>query len=1114
MPLSIRASKKLAAGMRCLAKAAVLAGSTALLTACGGSGGATSTDVSERQLRQGRFVDAPVANLDYSAGAITGVTDQGGYFLYEEQGQTVTFYLGGVAIGSAPASEVVHILDLSSAAGAIGDNANIRLAQLLQTLDQDQDASNGIQISDSTKSVVIAQGAPDLTSSSSAWATYLGAISARLGRPAVTPEAALAHAVASMPADAVCPVQGATYPLADIHGLGTFSTAGRSCKHKAQATAFYHDVLGDMTAREGEIRQSEVIANGASVAQRDVEALISQNIVANAMDWLGSLMEVEQLNGLTSNKDRTLRLLSVSTGVLQKSADLLLAFECEGELPCKDQQQSSLKAASVVLDVMARSAACTSADLARCAETLKSSIEVLSYFKITFGRVSLEQLGQFADLFVAWAVPAIDLVTSVDQLDRAKVLQVSGSFADAAIKTHTGFYLRSADEVANRNGWLNTLEILGEAIKVGADCAVRTLEHMKTCVGSVTAYVNRRASEIFVYAAAIDLADSTNFDADSIAAASVMISEILRHDGLYAALGHYGVPWPGADGPTVNAALSQLAWRVSSRARLTPTSTAMMLLGDYSKAVDYYRLYWSAVESSASALLAGRTTTCASVSLGPLRIQVPGGATLAAVNQAITLTVPVVSTAPLQGFIVDAGDGSVGSTPDSVLLHAYAAAGRYKVRATPVVRTPNGGLVACETRATTGVVTVAAGTQPPVGAAPTVASLNFMPTEPARLEVHFDQPMQPTFFTVGGYVPASSVWESSTKFVVTFSRYSPGGTITLKAPTASDPRGFRSAAGVALATDHVFQFPGTEPPVGIAPVATNLNFVSTVPPRLEVTFDRPMQPTYGTTGNYVPASSVWESSTKFVITFSSFTPGGSITLRAGSFISTTGAPMASDVTYQFPANSGALLARWTFDDCTGADSSGNGRNAMLNGGPACVAGRVGNALRFSGIDVLDNAVPQWLELPVNPGPALTFAAWFKWEPTTGYRSSGGNESIWAIGDTQTDTHSTGIWISGPTRSLFAYGTGEPAATAVPGQWMHVAFTSDGNVSRLYVNGEYVHKVVYATPINLTGQRQFISSFERQGFPTTRQVFSGLIDDARLYDKVLSAEEVRSVYIGN
>ncbi len=396
--------------------------------------------------------------------------------------------------------------------------------------------------------------------------------------------------------------------------------------------------------------------------------------------------------------------------------------------------------------------------------------------------------------------------------------------------------------------------------------------------------------------------------------------------------------------------------------------------------------------------------------------------------------------------------------------------------------------------------------------APAVVTPTFVAASPSRLEVTFSQPMAATYFTTGNYVPSTSVWESPTRFVVTFSSVTPGGTITLKAPTVADPRGFKSIAGVGLAQDYVFQFPATPPLVGPAPKVTSLNFVAAVPSRLEVNFDQAMRPGYGTTGGYVPASSVWETSTRFVITFNSVTPGGSITLQANSFASAAGTAMASDVTFTFPADSGALAVRWTFDDCTGADSSGNGRTAVLNGGPTCEAGRSGNALRFSGIDVLDNVVPQWLALPRNPGPALTFATWFKWEPTTGYRSSGLNESIWSIGDTQSDTNSTGIWISNATsRSLFAYGTSGTPAIAVPGEWMHVAFTSDGKVSKLYVNGEYVHEVIHTTPINLTGQPQYISSFERQGFPTLRHVFSGLIDNAQLYNRVLTADEVRSVY---
>lgn len=390
-----------------------------------------------------------------------------------------------------------------------------------------------------------------------------------------------------------------------------------------------------------------------------------------------------------------------------------------------------------------------------------------------------------------------------------------------------------------------------------------------------------------------------------------------------------------------------------------------------------------------------------------------------------------------------------------------------------------------------------------VSIAPAVASRTFVATAPARLEVTFSQPMNPTYFTTGSYVPSSSVWESPTKFVVTLSSYTPGGTITLMAPTATDPRGFRSAAGAGLAQDYVFQFPNTQPPVGIAPVATSLQFVATAPPRLEVSFDQPMRPNYFTTGSYTPSSSVWESTTKFVITFSSFTPGGSITLKADSFVSTTGAPMASDVTYQFPANSGALLARWAFDDCTGTDSSGNGRNAVLHGAPGCVVGRNGQGLQLNGHDT--EAEPwHWLELPANPGASVTFAAWIRWEPTNlGIR----DESIWAIGDILNDNNYIGLWLYRHTQALNIYGSSKSVPVAA-GAWTHVAVATDGQVTSLYVNGALADTFDRGSRVNLVGREQFISRF--RGL----RRFVGRVDDMRLYSRVMSPSEVQSIYLGN
>lgn len=183
---------------------------------------------------------------------------------------------------------------------------------------------------------------------------------------------------------------------------------------------------------------------------------------------------------------------------------------------------------------------------------------------------------------------------------------------------------------------------------------------------------------------------------------------------------------------------------------------------------------------------------------------------------------------------------------------------------------------------------------------PRVVNSTFVATAPARLEVNFSRPMEPTHIATGDGVPSSSVWASPTLFVVTFSSFTPGGTFTLKAPTAADASGFRSSAGVGLAQDHVFPFPTAPQPEAVAPTVTRVNFVAAVPARLEVDFDQPMGPGYGTPGEHSPASSVWETPTRFVITFDSFTPGGYITLLARYFVSAGGTAMASNVIFRFP----------------------------------------------------------------------------------------------------------------------------------------------------------------------------------------------------------------------
>ncbi|MEH6387216.1 carboxylesterase/lipase family protein [Pseudomonas profundi] len=95
----------------------------------------------------GVFVDSPVAGLRYETDSLNGHTDAQGRFQYNAD-ETVSFYIGDYPLGSAPAEQSLSPLDLVDGAEGVENETVNNIAVLLQTLDQDGDLNNGIQITD------------------------------------------------------------------------------------------------------------------------------------------------------------------------------------------------------------------------------------------------------------------------------------------------------------------------------------------------------------------------------------------------------------------------------------------------------------------------------------------------------------------------------------------------------------------------------------------------------------------------------------------------------------------------------------------------------------------------------------------------------------------------------------------------------------------------------------------------------------------------------------------------------------------------------------------------------------------------------------------------------
>lgn len=107
-------------------------------------GGGSSNDNGDSSTRVGVFTDSPVAGLAYQTDTREGVTGADGSFHYRD-GETVTFRLGDLELGSVQGAAQLSPLDLVDGADITSDRVTNMLV-LLQSLDQDRTLNNGIQI--------------------------------------------------------------------------------------------------------------------------------------------------------------------------------------------------------------------------------------------------------------------------------------------------------------------------------------------------------------------------------------------------------------------------------------------------------------------------------------------------------------------------------------------------------------------------------------------------------------------------------------------------------------------------------------------------------------------------------------------------------------------------------------------------------------------------------------------------------------------------------------------------------------------------------------------------------------------------------------------------------
>ena len=227
--------------------------------------------------------------------------------------------------------------------------------------------------------------------------------------------------------------------------------------------------------------------------------------------------------------------------------------------------------------------------------------------------------------------------------------------------------------------------------------------------------------------------------------------------------------------------------------------------------------------------------------------------------------------------------------------------------------------------------------------------------------------------------------------------------------------------------------------------------------------------------------------------------------------------MILDISLERPDVDDGLIGYWTFDEAGGKyafDASDNSRYARLSDGAALAfnEGKIGGALKNDGSR--DNAtVVDSAEL-INGLDAFSLCFWVKSNIThtdRGFingRTPNDKDEFFGFrynkdgrGGGENNVIKAGITTTSGSHSL------ESSGNVQTKEWQHLAFTwRSGEPMKLYINGvldnpSFIQPAISGTLSNV--DKLVIG----RGGKDRRRGWNGLIDDVRLYNKVLSAREI-------
>jgi hypothetical protein len=208
-----------------------------------------------------------------------------------------------------------------------------------------------------------------------------------------------------------------------------------------------------------------------------------------------------------------------------------------------------------------------------------------------------------------------------------------------------------------------------------------------------------------------------------------------------------------------------------------------------------------------------------------------------------------------------------------------------------------------------------------------------------------------------------------------------------------------------------------------------------------------------------------------------------------------------------------LAGYWKLDDGSGTsatDASTNGSTGTLTNGPTWTTGKIGGAVSFDGTDdyIIEAGTTQYKFTS-----SFAFGGWFKSTgnqdsvPVAGFDSGSSDRYNLVIDNAGAESFQCNVRLTGGQIGAML------TTTVVTGDWYHLYCSYDDSlkVMTLYINGTKVAASSTGSG-SLTDGGSGLQKFAiGRSNGSSYTYWTGIIDEVRLYNRSLSAEEIAKLY---